>query len=501
VKRAIWIVVAAAGWIVPLGGCEADERGQAREDAASDFQAAHEHLANAAGGFINDEAFDGSQQALMTYLAQGARRPEADAPPPAATSLGRYQQRELELAVDKLKPLLDAGTVSQQTAAALALGDAHAMLARMHARRAITAWANESVLTTEMIDTLTAVRRWHTTAQAGRKADQEQKLAQANTRLRQIEQVQAEHDEKIARLDRTIDELNEKKNAAEGRRQENADKAIDRMRRSTESTGKARFDLATEAAQFSRIADEAGAQVDRLETDLDLNQARLRVAKLEQAQIKTDLDSIKETITDLNRRKQSLGGSARQAQAKATEQANTLLDALNERARQHESLIVDQFDAAIDRLTRAIAALEAVAGRARGQDADALESNHATRLAELGQLLHQAAQIDAGYAEAMGLMAKQTAQGAPQQQAEAITKMAQAAQQRHEQTASRAREALLKAADALEQADGGPVERRIPILKYRRTVLRALALLTDDASFERQAQAVDAELQSIEPDN
>ena len=480
-KRAILLLVVLA-WLTP--GCGSDEQARQRDQAGEDFKVAHTHVENAAAGFIADRKFDSSLGALTDYISQQAT-------PAANTTLEMYQQRELVEAQKKLQPLLTSGTDAQQANAATDLAQTHTMLARMHAQNAMAGWSNESTLTSNTLSTLAAARESHTLAASLTRKDTAEAQAKANRELTKAETAQRTLDKTIQNMQRQRQNLQTQRDAADKLRQEKADAAADRLKRSFEAQGQSRYDLAEQSAGFSRQAHEAATKVDSLENDIDLLDAQIRIASIEQAQNQTDIDTLKGTLDALNAREREMGTEGRKAEATASKNAENLASSLGDRATGHEENIVNQFNKAAEHLDQAIKALQQAQGKAQGDQRTSIKANLAARQAELGLMLSQAVQVDQGYATTLNMIAKQVSQGLPSQQAQQIKQMAEAASNRLEQTTKSAIEALEAAAKTLKDVEdaSGEKKTRIAMLNQLVAVYQSLLSVTGDESFADQASS------------
>lgn len=484
------MLLLSLAWLIP--GCGSDEQAQKHDQASEDFKLAHRHVEHAAAGFVADDRFDTSVTALNSYLSNQNT-------PAANSTLEMYQQRELVEAQKKLTQLLDAGTPAQQATVARSLAEAHTMLARMHVENAITAWAAQSTLTSHTLSTLAAAREAYTLATSLEKSDSADMLAKANRDLAQAENSLRTQTQAIGELSRQRDELQTRRSTADQLRQAKANDAADRLKRSFEAEGQARFDLAQQSAQFSREAHAAATEVDSLDADIDILQAQIRIAQIQQAQIQTNVDSLKQTIETHNERRRQMGTDSLQAGAAADQNAQALAQSLAQRAAEHEKKIVDQFNKATEYLGQAIATLDQAQNKVQGDQRVGIKASLAAKQAELGLALYRATEVDRGYANTLKMIAGQTAGGIPAAPAGQIAQMAQAAAARLEQSIKAATESLQAAATSLKDAEDAASDKktRQAMLSQLVVVLEALGQVTGDTSFADQASTARNALEQL----
>ncbi len=479
--------------MMSLVGCSADESSQEQADAGKDFAVARANIVDATQGFIDRESTD---------------------TPRFAGTLTAYQQKELAEAQSQLEGLTGRGSATQQASAAIALAEVRAAQARHAARLALdgrveqdnpdrpyvkVGWANIATLTEQTMNTLIAVRRAQANAQAMLEVNEAPVLADVQDRLTQLQSRRADINAGLRDLKGQAQQLTADRQRLEQQRLTRLNKAEDLRGRSFASTGQARFDLYTEAATLTRGADQLGAEIEKLNTELQRVRSRVGIREAELAQVEHQIASAQELIGGINTRGNDRQAQAQQFAQQASQLADQLVQQLTQRNREYSEQVMARHDQAISQLSAAVDVLSQAMAQAPGHLRPRLTVEHAIKQAELAHVTRQSGATDASHARFFEAVQSQADQGFPDAQATKIRAMAEAAGARADQSQNQAGTSLTEAAESLSEAADATTNDKVTraVLTQIVSVNETLAAETGELAYRNAAQQAQDRIDSL----
>jgi len=259
--RNMVLTMAGLGLLAACSDPSVSERRAAREQV----QQAMALVTDAETGFVPQ-----GQESTVSVQIDGRTVKDQQA------DLQAHRQEVLGQAADKLKPMLDKGSVSQQVAVRQLLADIYASNASYQSRHAMTQWAILANRGATLLSYIFSIDR--TTARANSFQNDEAPL------LAQLQQNQQETEHRINNLQDQVDQLQQQIGQLSQHirdREAQVNEAVAHAQQLKDqafvSHGPSRYTLYDEATQAQRRADRASSQAEQAQVKLDVFQSELAI--------------------------------------------------------------------------------------------------------------------------------------------------------------------------------------------------------------------------------
>lgn len=298
--------------------------------------------------------------AAQGYAAQAAAQGEGDEAP--AQSLQEYRQANLDQALPKLEAAVQSASGEQEAVARRLLAEVHAAAARHIAGEALEAYAKLGAGAKEML--MTHLRDLTRAASHVEMFEQDRTVVQQklNAAIQQQQAKRVERREVVDRLQSEIEQLQaehsaHREQAATARQEQQA------LRDQANTVeGGERYDLLDEAAAAGRRADEAEAEAEKVQAQLDIRTAELGIERGRIERADAAIADLNKQLETWRQREAEREQQLAEAQARLDEAGAALVEEFEAVRERFMEQVHQPLHAAGDRLTSAVEQLE----RARG---------------------------------------------------------------------------------------------------------------------------------------
>lgn len=453
--------------VASLGACSANDDAQQRTDAGQRFDEAMTAIDNANAGYVVDLSAD-----IM--------------------DLDGYRRAELAKAVGILQDLTSTGTANQRLAASLALADAHAQLGRMSALDGYNAWTQHAKNANNALILAAAAQHAQQVAQAHQALDRSGVVGATRQRAASLKQNRNAQQLKVDQLAGRIDTLEKTKQQTQQRR----DGMVEQSRQFSERKLEAdspdkRYQMQLKVEQFTRQADAADAEIDRLDNQLIGLRAAYEVASAELSYIQQLTRAAESSLADHEKRYVGHDqGVIADSQNRATDAGTKMMAELKETDEYYTANVTAPYTKAIGHFGTAIATLNQARTTAPSDQQKRVKLELATKVSEAASVQRQLAVMDAAYVDFLGVIAAQAARGFPAGPANAVAKQVTARTEAAAASREQTVEALNAAIEPITQANAvaGDGPMLVATLEQLADVYDALAEITGELDMRSKAQ-------------
>lgn len=476
-KRLILLMCAVSAGLIL--GCEPAAAYRERQESHETFAEAQKLLDQATSGSIGRDI----------------------ANEPYGKPIHEYRREQFDAAADLLRPLANSSNSSDRIAARTLLAEAATTHANATAREAMHNASRLINTHSRLLSTVTGLRHAAVGQEEHEAIDLSDQIAELDEEQQQLQQQREEAeqrattlDNEIATLQANIDELMERRRELNGQVEARSTEAF-------QADGEQQYELYVEAANLRQQSGEINSEVEAIETQIGVEQSRQALAQAEAEHLASQIEQLQSTIEALQERGETIDQLAADA-ADQYEQFAAEFDRLLEQLRtDYNENVEGVFSEAHAHFEEAISQLDGTP-QAAGTDSrdllrvkvQAARGNHGRAYAEIAGVRENYRNLLLSLADAVNDVQPERAMQLSDQASE-IGAQAEEAAGEAEQRLSESIEQLTGMVDAAEAR--GNTELHTLLLRHLVAFNSAMANLTNDSSYDNQADDYREQLESI----
>ncbi|MEX2672467.1 MAG: hypothetical protein WD294_10195 [Phycisphaeraceae bacterium] len=474
-KRLILLVCAAL-----LVACEPESSYSERREARDTFAEAQQLLDQAlAGSVVRDVSAE-----------------------PYGKPIYEYRREQFQAAADVLQPLVNSSSQSDRVAAHKLLAESATNHGNAVVQEASRNW-NELLNThARLLSAVSSLRDAHTVQAGHETIDLTDQIAQLRTDETDLLSERDAIEQRLADLDDTIAEIEaEMAETREARNEINveADKIA---RQAFTAEGQEQFDLYLEASELSEASGQLTSTIEAAEGRLDVQQSQGKLEQIQLEQIDQQIQQYREAAEELETRTGTIAEIVQDASTRYDEGAEHFTQLLDYLVTAFEEDVEDVIVAADDHFEQAVqhlqsaqqAASDSATRQALQVQLQGARASFARSKAQISRMRQNYRNLLIGVAEAVSDVVPQ--------HAESMGELSQEIDERATASAAEAEEMLTEAStqltDMLEPAEArGDTAIHRALLQHLVVINSTMANLTNDTAYRTQATDYRAQLQAL----